>query len=116
MWDALLGPDPVPPATPAERRELARILAKRRLVWFWFVSAGPVVYLASFLPGIDPFAVGQVWMVGFLISGIWHGFFTPCPRCREQFSRTRFWGNPWTQRCLHCGFPLRPPPLPRRPE
>jgi hypothetical protein len=113
MWDALLGRDPVPPPTPEERRQLKRILAKRSLMWFWIVSVVPVAYLSDILWGIDPFAVGQVWVFGALASAVWVGFFTPCPRCGEQYHAARRWGSPWTQRCLHCDFPLRPPPVPK---
>ncbi len=113
MWSAVLGPDPLPPPTPDERQQLGRIRAKRTFFWFWIVSAAPVAYLADVLLGVDLFALGRVWVLGGLAAGVWLGFFTPCPRCGEQYHATRWWGSPWTQRCLHCGFALRPPPLAR---
>jgi hypothetical protein len=114
MWDSLLGPDPVPPPTNEERRQLRRILNRRRLTWLWLVTVIPAVYVTSLIPGVeDPFKVGYVWIIGFAASAIWNGFFTPCPRCGEQFTGKWYWGNPWTQRCMNCGMPLQPPPAPR---
>jgi hypothetical protein len=32
--------------------------------------------------------------------------FTECPRC-HRFYHWNWWSNPWTQKCLHCGLPLK---------
>ena len=117
MWDALLSRDPVPLPTDEERRELRRILGRRRLVWFWIVTVFPAVYLASLIPGVDdPFKVGYVWMVGLFAAAVWNGFFTLCPRCGEQFTGRWYRRNPWAQSCMNCGLPLRPPSPPAKPS
>ncbi len=108
MLDVVLGAGSISPITAEERLGLRRIRMKRALVLIFFFSFLPVVYLASFVPALDP-VVARFWMIASLLSIVWHNYFSPCPRCRSQFNmRTWYWGNVWTQHCRSCGLPLRP--------
>ncbi|MGE4606047.1 MAG: hypothetical protein AAEJ52_04830 [Myxococcota bacterium] len=32
--------------------------------------------------------------------------FSRCPRCKNLFYYTTFWGNPFSTKCRHCGLGL----------
>jgi hypothetical protein len=108
MLDAVLGSGLATPPTPEERRGLKRILWLRRCLW---CVAG--VWLAVSLMSIEFHVemplVQTVLIVGWCALAYRVAHFSPCPRCGGQFHGTRFTGSLLTQKCLHCGFPLRPP-------
>ena len=107
----MLGPD-WPPPSPEELKQLRRIVAKRRLLWSLAGATLPVFYFASLFPEMDPSTVGRVWIAGVGAALVWHNL-SACPRCGERFNVRLFWGMPSAERCRHCGFRLRPPPLAR---
>jgi hypothetical protein len=110
MFDFVFGPNSISPVTEEERRGLRRIVAKRRLLWVLLLGLLPGVYLASLLPGVDPFIVGRIWIVICMVTTIHLSYFSPCPRCGSQFHmKTWYWGNSWTQHCMSCHLPLRAP-------
>ncbi len=45
--------------------------------------------------------IAIAWLGLFVFAGMRVGW-CKCPRCGNRFHSTRFWHNPWTQKCLHC--------------
>ena len=89
-----------------------RDLTKRRwLLWGLFLSYVPGVGLLctvigrplAALTGGDPCLwIGLCWLLAFMLAGIYLQRFR-CPRCQEAFFQTRWWHNPFSRKCLHCG-------------
>jgi hypothetical protein len=100
--------DPASVSLDAIRAGLSEIRRRRRWNWFFFLSylpvgAGAITYVPS-----AALSVAVFWMLSFAATAVWAGL-AVCPRCGERYSRTRYWQNPWTQRCLHCQLSLRTP-------
>jgi hypothetical protein len=82
---------------------------RRRLMWILLLGSLPaygVMQVAFSEPGLAGYA-GVCLIVAYVISA---GFaaWSRCPKCGGLFNRTpRGAWNPYTQRCLNCGLPLR---------
>src|SRR5438128_7165099 len=85
-------------------------------MWALMLAYLPAVGLlaAVFAKGeTEALWIAVTWMAAFAVAGCLAGF-SRCPRCRRFFAIKGAgpgpwgWSNPWTQRCLNCGLPLRP--------
>ncbi len=91
-----------------DKISVARQEYRRRWRFFWFVFftylplSGLFVVLNLFKPAY--FAVA--WMALFLIAGLRLGFFR-CPTCQKLAFQKPSRHNPFSGKCLHCGFRLR---------
>ena len=54
---------------------------------------------------IPMYNVAGVWMIAFAVSGNWMARWA-CPRCQRPFFLTRWGGNPFARRCVHCALPM----------
>ena len=89
--------------------EYRRLRRQRWLALLIFAAVGTVGALANALFGND--TIGRVtW---FIIGGsclLWSSLAIirvnqfSCPRCRQIFVRRGFYGNSFTNSCLHCGL------------
>ena len=67
-----------------------------------------VSFFISMLPASEniAFYFAIPYMLVFMFSGL-IGYYTKCPRCKNIFSHKRMSGNPWNQKCLHCGLKIK---------
>ena len=68
----------------------------------------PFALVASVLPsGLEiPFVIAAVVYGALLLAYSFRLAFTDCPRCHRYY-HWKLWSDPWTQKCLHCGLPLK---------
>ncbi len=87
----------------ADLDELRRL---RRFFWFVFLAYLPLGALVMVLNLFDVMFFALLWMTLFLLTGLRIGFFH-CPACQKLAFQKRFWQNPFSRKCLHCGLRLR---------
>lgn len=87
---------------------LEEIRRRRRSVWIVFFLYFPVVGVAFAISQSEHVAMGVAfaWAALYLFAGI-RVDVSKCPRCGRRFHRKRYFANPWSGKCLHCGLRLR---------
>jgi hypothetical protein len=85
-----------------------RLRRRKAAVWIAFF-AGPLIAIAVLLvSGRETlvFAVSGIWAAVFATVA-WIAWLTKCPHCGRQFHMSdNFVSNPFTRRCMKCGFQL----------
>ena len=96
---------------------------RRNAFWAAFATFAVVVLLSVIDASLDPGQqlIQRFWWIGLLVF-VW-GYVSqilltwwPCPQCKQPyFRRSMFYGNWFTNKCLHCGLPkwAEPSPVPR---
>lgn len=91
-----------------------QIIYRRRLTLACAVALPVFSFLAvlaaTWLGRVDtivPGIIALLWFAGTLWWGVlW--VISRCPRCGHLFFRRKYYGNPFSKRCMNCRLPLTP--------
>jgi hypothetical protein len=93
-------------------RGLSEIRKRRRTSWILFFGFPVYAFVAfALLRHVVPedtllLTVFLPFCIAWVAVG-WRAGAAKCPRCGDTYSIKRGFHHSWTQRCLHCGLPLR---------
>lgn len=91
--------------TNEERNWLKRIRRKRTVLLVLFITYIPVVAVLDLMSGLDLFAPSIALGYLLIFSGLGLSLaFAKCIKCKKLYFTTWLWANPFTRKCLHCGF------------
>ena len=91
--------------TDEEKEGLTRIRRRRRralVVSLLYLPLSGIAFLLS-RSELATFLFALAWFLVCVASGL-AAVLSPCPRCKKTFNLRRWYGNPRTGRCLHCGL------------
>jgi hypothetical protein len=96
-----------PAYTPEIEAGLQRIRRRRRDYWVAFFGYLPTCTLVAIATRwFDPEGnIAGVFAVAYFATTMILAIRmqrSKCPRCEKIFAAKWYWGNPWTQSCLHC--------------
>ena len=89
----------------AQRLRADRLRTRKRRAWIAFFLLLPITLLGQLISGEAGAIVAfYSWATVFAVANL-VSWWTKCPRCGKQFHLSdKGFSNPWTGRCLHCGF------------
>ena len=95
--------------TEEERIEagLEEIRGRRALRLLFFVGGVPYGLLTHWIlnAGIFWYAWG-FYLLSFFVINVFASI-ARCPKCSKVYQWAGAFSNPWTQKCMNCGLPLR---------
>ena len=96
---------------PEIEKGLQLIRSRRRRMWYVFFGFFPFMLVTGYI--IQMFSASETPVIYAVVvyGALFFAYgsrlaFTECPRCHGLY-HWNWWSNPWTQKCLNCGLPLK---------